>query len=311
MDQTRRRYLLSLGALSLAGCSSSSQQSTTQSRTTATTSKPTTTKPTETTTTETTETTTTIEHDYPPPDFDGYLVGAQNYDGPYTSVRDARGQNRVRVRVGVNGDGTGYGFKPAAVHIDPETTVVWEWVDDWTTQEWLTDEAGTFKSAKQSEGTFEHTFRVEGVVKYYSVPHKPLGMRGGIIVGDEYPTEGVRAPDSVDDFLEGAVNYYGWMVDATGQDSVSIRVGLESTVGLEPPAVQVDPGTTVVWQWRGGTHRQDGTHRIVATDGEFDSGTHPSDSGDTFEYTVSDGVYTYVCEPHSSLGVRGAIVTSS
>jgi halocyanin-like protein len=66
----------------------------------------------------------------------------------------------------------------------------------------------------------------------------------------------------------------------------------------------VSRGTTIVWEWTG----DGGTHNVVAENNEFESKSSNS-NGHTYEYTFEDtGVFKYVCEPHRSAGMKGAIV---
>jgi halocyanin-like protein len=105
-------------------------------------------------------------------------------------------------------------------------------------------------------------------------------------------------------WFDGVSNYDG-VVDETGSDSVTVEVGVEANggaFGFGPAAVRVDPGTTVTWAWTGGG----GSHNVAADAYEselVDSGDH------TFEHTFEEaGVSTYVCTPHETLGMKGAVV---
>ena len=115
-------------------------------------------------------------------DFDGWLSDVDNYDG---TVVDATGQDNVTVEVGVQANGGAYGFGPAAVQVDPGTTVRWEWTGEGQ-QHNVVDEAGNFESDLTSEEgfTYERTFDSAGVVKYFCRPHRGLGMKGVVVVGD-------------------------------------------------------------------------------------------------------------------------------
>jgi halocyanin-like protein len=88
---------------------------------------------------------------------------------------------------------------------------------------------------------------------------------------------------------------------------VTVEVGVDNggqPYGFGPPAVRIDPGATVVWEWTG----KGGSHNVVAEDGSFESDL-ASEAGYTFSHTFeSKGVYKYVCTPHQSLGMKGAIV---
>ncbi|MFB6120486.1 MAG: halocyanin domain-containing protein [Halobacteriaceae archaeon] len=104
----------------------------------------------------------------------------------FESVADRRGQDEVTVEVGVSTSAGPYGFGPPAVRVDPGTTITFEWVSnthnvvieqsptDW---EGITDIHNTGFSAS-------HTFETTGVYTYFCRPHRSLGMKGAIIVGD-------------------------------------------------------------------------------------------------------------------------------
>jgi len=118
-------------------------------------------------------------------------------------------------------------------------------------------------------------------------------------------------------------NFEGTTADATGQDEAIIRVGAAgngANQAFDPPAVVVDPGTTVTWEWTG----QGGPHNVVHVAGvdpnrdeeQFSSqgvahdGVAVPDAGTTFEQTFEQAgsFYPYVCTPHRSLGMKGAVV---
>ncbi|MFB6107415.1 MAG: halocyanin domain-containing protein [Haloplanus sp.] len=107
------------------------------------------------------------------------------------------------------------------------------------------------------------------------------------------------------------VGNYSEVADATGQDSVKISVGAEGNGGsfaFDPPAVQVDPGTKVTWEWTG----QGGSHNVTAeSGGDFESELS-GESGHTFSQTFdSEGVVKYFCQPHRSLGMKGVVVVGA
>jgi halocyanin-like protein len=106
---------------------------------------------------------------------------------------------------------------------------------------------------------------------------------------------------SFDGWLSDTTNYDGEVVDMTGQDSITIAVGGDGLV-FDPPAVQVDPGTTVTWEWEGGRHN------VVGENRDFDSGDPVSETGTTFEQTFEEeGVVKYLCEPHQGV-MQGVVV---
>jgi halocyanin-like protein len=111
----------------------------------------------------------------------GWLEGVDNHDG----VVDRRGQSEVTVEVGTSGNGGDFGFGPAAVQVDPGATVVWKWTGKGGSHD-VVAEDGSFESEMVGEAghTFERTFDSPGVVKYYCMPHRPVGMKGAVLVGD-------------------------------------------------------------------------------------------------------------------------------
>ncbi|GCF12369.1 hypothetical protein Harman_03040 [Haloarcula mannanilytica] len=110
-------------------------------------------------------------------------------------------------------------------------------------------------------------------------------------------------------FLDSVGNFDGSTVDATGQDTVTVEVGVQANggaYGFGPPAVHVDNGATVQWEWTG----NGGGHNVVSDgDGPLDSGSSTSSAGVNYEHTFEeDGIYSYLCVPHEGLNMKGAIV---
>lgn len=140
-----------------------------------------------------------------------------------------------------------------------------------------------------------------------------LGIAGlaGCTDGRAADRDKPRVPTEPDyqDWFEGVSNYEG-TIDARSLDEVTVLVGTEGNLGrfaFGPPAMAVSPSTTVVWEWTGGG----GGHNVVADDDAFDSGDVNSTEGHTYAHTFIDpGVYKYVCEPHETMGMRGAIVVA-
>ncbi|WP_224270841.1 halocyanin domain-containing protein [Haloprofundus salinisoli] len=125
-------------------------------------------------------------------------------------------------------------------------------------------------------------------------------------------TAGGDAADSkatVDEWMSDGRNYDG-IVDETGTDRVTVRVGADSANGpyaYDPAAVRVSPGTTVVWEWVAAS----GAHNVVEQDGAFESQLYSTGDA-TFEYTADEpGTYLYYCTPHRELGMKGAVVVES
>jgi halocyanin-like protein len=125
--------------------------------------------------------------------------------------------------------------------------------------------------------------------------------------------EGDTAPD-YGGYLDSVSNFSGpaSTVDATGQDSVTVEVGVQANggaYGFGPPAVHVDNGATVQFEWTG----EGGGHNVVSQgDGPLDSGSAVASSGVNYEHTFeSDGVYNYYCAPHQGLNMKGSVVVGT
>jgi halocyanin-like protein len=118
-----------------------------------------------------------------------------------------------------------------------------------------------------------------------------------------------QAPD-YGGWFDDVDNYDGSTADATGQSQVTVEVGANGnggTFAFEPPAVRIDPGTTVTFSWTSNTHN------VLVEEQPSGAGWEGhapiEDTGFEFEHTFeTEGVYTYYCEPHLSLGMKGAIV---
>jgi halocyanin-like protein len=130
---------------------------------------------------------------------------------------------------------------------------------------------------------------------------------GGGGTGPETESDdGGGSTANFDGWMEDVGNYDG-VVDETGSDGVTVAVGAEGNGGayaFDPAAVRVSSGTTVVWEWTG----QGSQHNVVAEGGGFES-EYAAEEGFTFEHTFSEsGTYKYVCTPHRTLGMKGAVV---
>ncbi|MFC6721456.1 halocyanin domain-containing protein [Halobacteriaceae bacterium SHR40] len=116
----------------------------------------------------------------------------------------------------------------------------------------------------------------------------------------------------VDSYLTGvdARGYEGEIVDNTGQSSVTVAVGGgEDGLAFEPAAIQIDTGTTIIWEWTG----EGGGHNVIPADDsaftEFGEEETIQEQGHTVEETFDDeGVGLYFCDPHRSLGMHGAFI---
>jgi halocyanin-like protein len=115
-------------------------------------------------------------------------------------------------------------------------------------------------------------------------------------------------PPDFGGYLDDANNYDGEVVDKTGSDTVTVKVGAGDGLAFGPAAVHVDNGATVEWEWTG----EGGAHNVVADGGEFESGSAVNTTGVQFEYTFEeDGIYNYYCQPHEASGMLGSVVVGT
>jgi halocyanin-like protein len=112
--------------------------------------------------------------------------------------------------------------------------------------------------------------------------------------------------DGIDAYLADVSNYDGTIEDFTGEKVVTVEVGAggpDQPYVFDPPAIRIDTGTTVTWEWTG-----EAGHSVTHEDGAFESEILEGE-GTTFEYTFDEaGQYRYFCAPHKSLGMKGAVV---
>ena len=106
------------------------------------------------------------------------------------------------------------------------------------------------------------------------------------------------------------VSNFSSLQDMRGQDQVTVAVGAEGNTGnfaFGPPAIHVDPGTEVVWEWTG----KGSSHNVVHEEGDFES-EQTAEAGFTYSYTFeSDGMWKYYCQPHKTLGMKGVVVVGT
>lgn len=112
-----------------------------------------------------------------------WLSDTDNYD----TTADMTHKQSVTVEVGAKGNDGTNAFAPAAIEITPGTTVTWQWVEG-IHNVVATNEA--FDSGEpEQDATFEHTFETTGTFQYYCGPHRSMGMKGAVIVGDDATTD--------------------------------------------------------------------------------------------------------------------------
>lgn len=128
---------------------------------------------------------------------------------------------------------------------------------------------------------------------------------GGDSDGGDGDTEFVDSEEEPDygGFMDDVSNYEG-TYDFRGEETVDVSVGAgDQGLAFEPPAIMVDPGTTVVWEWSG----EGGAHNVTSEDGAFESEL-VDEAGHTFEHVFeTSGVHEYVCTPHEASGMKGVV----
>lgn len=98
----------------------------------------------------------------------------------FETIEDRTGESEVVVRVGA---GTGLSYAPAAVRVDPGTTVRWRWTGNGGLHDVAFRNADVKTSLRGEQGeTFTHTFAEPGEYRYECTPHTSVGMRGVVIV---------------------------------------------------------------------------------------------------------------------------------
>jgi halocyanin-like protein len=123
-------------------------------------------------------------------------------------------------------------------------------------------------------------------------------------------TESRGYQEGIDSYLsDNGNNYDGTVEDMTGNDTVTVEVGVgDQGYAYGPAAVQIDVGTTVEFNWTG----RGQAHNVKPADGsdfpDLDSGDQVQAEGVEYTYTFEEsGLATYYCTPHQSLGMLGAI----
>jgi halocyanin-like protein len=244
-----------------------------------------------------------------------------------TEVVDRRGRDEVTVTVGADANDGARGFGPAAVRVDPGTTVVWEWTGKGGAHNVVARD-GSFESDLVTEAghTFEWTPESAGVTTYYCAPHEAMGMKGAVVAGGEPVTVAEATPtpaaagsggdgDSADAGGEPARTFDGWLaetdnydgvIDKRGQDEVTVEVGAAGNGGpfaFEPAAIHIDPGTTVRWEWVGPR-----AYDVLDPDLGVKSETLAA-SGHVYAVAFDgDGLSKYTCSNYGEQGMRGVVL---
>ncbi|MFC5973616.1 halocyanin domain-containing protein [Halomarina salina] len=156
-----------------------------------------------------------------PIDYGGWFSDVPYWGGP-GSTEEMTGQSEVTIAVGASAN-SGNSYQPGAVHVDPGTTVIWEWEGSGhnVLPESIPGGASWEGSSELSSSgaTYEHTFETAGIYEYYCEPHLGLGMKGAVAVGT-VPRSAPAAP------VEPAVS------DQAKTLGVATMIALVSTLSL-------------------------------------------------------------------------------
>ena len=137
-----------------------------------------------------------------------------------------------------------------------------------------------------------------------------VGLAGCLGNGDDDDDNGddQTPEEQVEDWLADAGNFDGTIEDHTGEDEVEVTNGPGGDLVFDPPAIRIDEGTTVVWEWDSAGHSV--SYEGGDTDDDFDDGGADAEEGRTFEHTFDNGIgaVLYYCRPHRASGHLGAVI---
>lgn len=127
--------------------------------------------------------------------------------------------------------------------------------------------------------------------------HERVSRRGFLRAGAGAATAGVAATGTAAAQEDGG---------GEGGGTKEVAVGPGGSNTFDPETVYVKPGGTVKWVWKSGGHN---VSPESTPSGASWKGHEPiEDSGFEYEHTFeTKGTYEYVCTPHASLGMTGAV----
>jgi halocyanin-like protein len=105
-----------------------------------------------------------------------WLEGTRGFE----TIEDRAGEREVVVEVG---GGNGLTYAPAAIRVDPGTTIRWVWTGNGGLHDVAfvnTDVSASLRGEQGAEYTY--TFTEPGEYRYECTPHASVGMRGVVIV---------------------------------------------------------------------------------------------------------------------------------
>jgi halocyanin-like protein len=166
------------------------------------------------------------------------------------------------------------------------------------------DDQSAVTDSRSEERTDDRTISRRGALRAIGGGVAATAAAGAVPATASAQSDGT----DLEAWFDNVSNYDG-VVDRTESDAVTVEVGVEANdgaFGFGPAAIRVTPETTVTWEWTGAGS----SHNVVDTDGAFESEL-VDEAGHTFEHTFeSEGTSTYVCVPHETLGMKGAVVVS-
>jgi halocyanin-like protein len=102
----------------------------------------------------------------------------------------------VTVLVGAQGNGGAFAFSPAGLWVDPGTTVEFRWTGEGSAHNVVAEEGPAALDSGDpvdDQGVlYDYPFEENGITDYYCAPHRGVGMKGAVAVGDDVPTVAVE-----------------------------------------------------------------------------------------------------------------------
>lgn len=148
--------------------------------------------------------------------YGGYLSEEGTWEGTTT---DATAVDDPSVTVGAAGNSGNLAYAPAALLVEPGTTVTWEWNGEGGAHNVEHDAEADDDASEQlfrsggpvdsEEETFEFTFEEEGVYPYFCLPHKSLEMKGVVVVGEDNAETDLTVLGAADDGLNMSAVFGG------------------------------------------------------------------------------------------------------
>ncbi|MFC7222097.1 halocyanin domain-containing protein [Halalkalicoccus sp. GCM10025322] len=133
-----------------------------------------------------------------------------------------------------------------------------------------------------------------------------VGANGAVGTAAAQEEEGPQEVPDWPEFVTEANEYSsGATEDLRGESEATVEVGAGDGLAFAPPAIWIDAGTTVTWEWTG----EGGGHNVSSQEGEDFSSDVTDEAGFTFEHTFEqDGqINTYQCDPHAGQGMHGGV----